>query len=147
MRSDVLAGRTELDAMQAQFASKITAQLSAQASELPQDLSERLRVAREQAVARAQKQRAAAAAPATVAVANGVGTLILGSSADIWWRRLAAAAPLAVLVLGLFFIQKWHDQVQIRAAAEVDAALLADDLPPSAYSDPAFTEFLKQRAP
>jgi hypothetical protein len=33
---------------------------------------------------------------------------------------------------------------RIEAAAEVDAALLADDLPPTAYTDPAFAEFIKQ---
>jgi hypothetical protein len=27
--------------------------------------------------------------------------------------------------------------------AEVDAALLTDDLPPSAYADPGFVQFLK----
>jgi hypothetical protein len=28
--------------------------------------------------------------------------------------------------------------------AEVDAALLTDDLPPAAYADPGFIQFLKQ---
>jgi hypothetical protein len=34
-------------------------------------------------------------------------------------------------------------QEQVDAAAEIDAALLADDLPPAAYSDPGFLAFLK----
>jgi hypothetical protein len=29
------------------------------------------------------------------------------------------------------------------AAAEIDAQLLSDTLPPAAYSDPGFAEFLK----
>jgi hypothetical protein len=33
--------------------------------------------------------------------------------------------------------------VGILEVAEVDAALLADDLPPAAYSDPGFVQFLK----
>ena len=33
---------------------------------------------------------------------------------------------------------------QIRDAAEVDSALLADDLPPEAYSDPGFAEYLEK---
>jgi hypothetical protein len=41
------------------------------------------------------------------------------------------------------FIQRLHNDSQISAAAEIDASLLADDLPPSAYSDPGFVEFLK----
>jgi hypothetical protein len=51
--------------------------------------------------------------------------------------------PLAVLVFGLVAIDRMHDRAQIAAAAEVDAALLSDDLPPDAYSDPGFAEYLK----
>jgi Protein of unknown function (DUF3619) len=48
-----------------------------------------------------------------------------------------------VLAAGLFMIQRWQETIQISAAAEVDAALLADDLPPTAYRDVGFAEFLK----
>ena len=48
-----------------------------------------------------------------------------------------------VLVLGLAGIAHVHDKAQIAAVAEVDAALLADDLPPAAYTDPGFAEYLK----
>jgi Protein of unknown function (DUF3619) len=40
-------------------------------------------------------------------------------------------------------IDRHYTQSQIEAAAEVDAAILADDLPPEAYRDPGFAEFLK----
>ena len=63
------------------------------------------------------------------------------------WLRLASVLPLMVLVLGLVLIQHLHDQAEIHAAAEVDAALLADDLPPEAYGDPGFVAFLKQPEP
>jgi hypothetical protein len=48
-----------------------------------------------------------------------------------------------VLVAGLVFIQHHHDLQQIAVAAEIDSALLADTLPPAAYSDPGFSEFLR----
>jgi hypothetical protein len=51
--------------------------------------------------------------------------------------------PLIVLVAGLVLIQQVHERAQISAAAEVDAQILSDDLPPAAYSDPGFAEFLK----
>jgi hypothetical protein len=57
---------------------------------------------------------------------------------------VASVLPLLLLVLGLMLIQHLHNQAEIHAAAEVDAALLADDLPPEAYSDPGFVVFLKQ---
>jgi hypothetical protein len=40
-------------------------------------------------------------------------------------------------------IQQRYTEEQISAAAEVDAALLVDELPPQAYSDPGFVEFLR----
>ena len=43
--------------------------------------------------------------------------------------------------------QHLHEQAEIRAAAEIDAALLADDLPPEAYGDPGFGAYLKQPEP
>ena len=56
---------------------------------------------------------------------------------------LGSALPLIALVAGLILIQRGHVNAQIATAAEVDAALLADDLPPTAYGDAGFVEFLK----
>jgi hypothetical protein len=50
---------------------------------------------------------------------------------------------LVVLVAGLVGIDHWTMQEQIHTAADIDAALLADDLPPEAYADPGFAEFLR----
>ena len=64
-------------------------------------------------------------------------------SGNDFWTRLGSVLPLIALVLGLLCIQNFHQRSQISAAAEVDAALLGDDLPFLAYSDPGFVEFLK----
>ena len=47
-----------------------------------------------------------------------------------------------MLIGGLMLIQERHWNAQIEAAADIDAALLTDDLPPGAYADPGFAEFL-----
>ena len=60
-----------------------------------------------------------------------------------WWVKLGSALPLLALVAGLVLIQNQHVRAQIAAAAEVDVDLLVDELPPTAYSDPGFLEFLK----
>jgi hypothetical protein len=52
-----------------------------------------------------------------------------------------------VLTAGLVLIERLNNHEQIYAAAEIDAVLLADELPPSAYSDPGFGEFLKLPVP
>ena len=56
---------------------------------------------------------------------------------------LLSLLPLLALIAGLVLIQSEHVRRQVAAVAEVDADLLLDDLPPSAYSDPGFVEFLK----
>jgi Protein of unknown function (DUF3619) len=139
------AHRVDVDALQARFALRLTSRLNEQANAVPHDIAERLRVAREQAVQRARQVRLAApVAAASMQVSRGSVTLGQPTS---WWLRLASVSPLVLLVLGLVFIQHLHDQADIHAAAEVDAALLADDLPPEAYGDPGFAVFLKQPEP
>ena len=45
---------------------------------------------------------------------------------------------------GLVTVQ-WLDREQtVSDLAEIDTALLVDDLPPAAYSDPGFMQFLRQ---
>jgi hypothetical protein len=142
MNGPTRSRRVDLDALQARFALRVVSRLGEQSERLPRDLSERLRVAREQAVARARQVRLAKPATAP-AFQVSQGSIALGQSPS-GWLRLASALPLMLLVLGLVLIQHLHNQAEIHAAAEVDAALLADDLPPEAYGDPGFVEFLKQ---
>jgi hypothetical protein len=134
------------EVLQARFAQRVAAALTeGQRANPRRDIEERLRVAREQALGRARETLRGATAPAVVA--TGGGTLALGGPSDEggapWWLRLSSLLPLAVLLVGLFMIDRHYTQSQIEAAAEVDAALLADDLPPEAYRDPGFAEFLK----
>lgn len=138
----------EEQALEARFALRVTARLSDKALEPSHDVAERLRVAREQAIARARVARlAAAGATAVVVDGGGAAALGRGPSEGGRWFKLASLVPLAVLIAGLLTIQYWHTRSQIAAAADVDAALLADDVPPSAYADPGFAEFLKSPPP
>lgn len=128
----------------ASFASALT--LHAQTT-LPPDVSERLRFAREQALAGARaQQRRLAATPSAVFGVSSSGVGILGGFSP-WWQRAASLLPLLVLVVGLVAIDQWSTREQVLAAAEIDSQLLADDLPPDAYSDPGFAEFLRSPPP
>lgn len=140
----------EAEALQERFALRVTSRLSELADDTSHDVTERLRFAREQALQRAgaarQKATAVAAAPADSIVAMG-NTLALGGGprgfgGSSWGFKAASLVPLVVLVAGLLFIQHGHATAQIEAAAEIDTALLSDTLPPSAYNDPGFAEFL-----
>lgn len=137
--------RTSAEAMalEARFGLRVAARLSDHAEALPHDITERLRSAREQALAKA-RPRLAAANAAVVIGGSGAATLVSGGGpADSWWWRLSSLAPLALLIVGLVWVHEFHRSEEIVAVAEVDAALLTDAVPPSAYADPGFAEFLK----
>jgi hypothetical protein len=134
------------EVLQERFARRVAAALTEQQTVTPRrDIEERLRVTREQALGLARAAQRSAPAPAVVSATAG-GAAVLGGpngSESPWWLRLSSLLPLAVLLAGLLVIDRHYTQSQIEAAAEVDAALLADDLPPEAYRDPGFAEFLK----
>ena len=130
-----------LDALEGQLALRITARLSNGTESLPHDITERLRFGRERALAMAVQQRRVTAEVVAQPVSMSGRAAVLGGPPSVW-LRLASALPLVVLVAGLVLIQHHHDFEQISAAAEIDSALLADELPPAAYGDPGFSEFL-----
>jgi len=138
----------ELDTRMARFGLAVAAGLSEQSDDLPHSVTERLRFAREQALERARQARRVQTAPVTQAapavVRSGNSLALLGGpgSGSGRWFKLASVLPLLLLVAGLALIQHsdWYEQVL--AAAEIDTALLSDKLPPSAYSDPGFSEYL-----
>jgi Protein of unknown function (DUF3619) len=119
----------------------LTRALSESTRQMPHDISERLRTAREAAL-RVQKPETAQAW-----TQSGQTALLQGPGAGPKWTRWAVWLPLLVLACGIYLIQLAHQQSQVSAAADVDAILLADDLPPDAYSDAGFLEFLKLPTP
>lgn len=112
--------------------------------QLPYSVSERLRAARVQALSR--RSVSAEAASAEVAMAGGGQLAIRWAGArGGWWGRIAAIVPLLALLAGLVVISQVQDDVRARELADIDAELLTDDLPPVAYTDPGFLEFLRSR--
>eukprot|EP00042_Codosiga_hollandica_P060544 m.921342 g.921342 ORF g.921342 m.921342 type:complete len:161 (-) comp83393_c0_seq1:145-627(-) len=140
-----------LDTSITRFGLRVAAGLTERSTALPHDVSERLRFAREQALARAAQARAARTAVSTASpsVVQMGATLALnggprgaGGEGGLW-AKLVSALPLLALLAGLLLMQQGQIHEQIVAAAEVDTALLSDNLPPSAFSDPGFAEFLR----
>ncbi len=132
-----IASPTHHEGLEARFALRVASRLNASAGDLPHDISERLRFAREQALSRASAQRTAGST-----IAHTGGLAVLGGPPSVW-LRLASLLPLLVLAAGLVLIQQHREQELIVVAAEIDAALLTDELPPTAYGDPGFAEFLR----
>jgi len=141
----------DLDARVTRFGLRLAAGLTERNATLPHDVSERLRFAREQALARAAQARAtrtsvSMASPGVVQMGSTLalngGPRGAGGNNGLW-SKLVSALPLLALLAGLLLMQQGQIHEQIVAAAEVDTALLSDNLPPSAFSDPGFAEFLR----
>ncbi len=128
--------------IESRLAARLAGGLTATFDSLPHDVSERLRFAREQALAKARQVRRMAPAGVTVMGVTVRGAAVLGSFVP-WWQRAASVLPLIMLAAGLLVIDRWAVREQVVAAADFDAQLLADDLPPAAYSDPGFAEFIR----
>lgn len=124
--------------VEVRLAARLAGALSLHTQALPHDLSERLRFGREKAVARARELRGTAG----VVGVSAQGSAVLGRG-TAWWQHAASVLPLVVLVAGLVFIDRSVTREQVLTAAEIDAQLLADDLPPAAFTDPGFVEFLR----
>lgn len=157
--SQISAPAAELEASVTRFGLRVAAGLTERSAALPHDVSERLRFAREQALSRAAQARAAAAAASTASpvVMQASGTLAFSGGGSMGsmgptgskhggaglWSMLMSAVPLLLLVAGLLLMQMGQENEQIAAAAEVDTALLSDSLPPAAFTDPGFSEYLR----
>jgi Protein of unknown function (DUF3619) len=62
-----------------------------------------------------------------------------------WFSRVSVAIPLIVVAAGLIGMYQIEQQERISDIAEIDALVLADELPLSAYVDNGFNVFLTQR--
>jgi hypothetical protein len=98
---------------------------------------ERLRKARELALARRRPEHA----PALSWVGHAAGN---SGRSFMFWARVAL--PVLLLVVGLFGIYGWQQRQKVADRAELDALLLSDDLPIDAYLDKGFQAWLKKQS-
>lgn len=133
-RNQDISNTTEAD----QFGLTAAALLRQGTQSLPAGIKDRLYAARLKALSVKK--------PEKVRIAQHV----LASSSGNWsfgprslWDNVGWVAPLAVLVFGLIGIAQWQQDSRINDIAELDIALLTDDVPPDAYADSGFLGFLK----
>ena len=120
----------------------ITTRLQEGADALPHDISERLKVARVQALAKRKLVAETASNPVVLGSA-GQASLQMGSGLRNLWTQLGSWLPLLALITGMLVISVMQDDSRARELADVDAELLTDSLPPAAYTDPGFAQFLR----
>jgi hypothetical protein len=123
------------------FSHSLVARISESTDQLPHEITERLRAARMQAIA--NRSVAVVTYAAAVSAQGGVATLSADDEGG-FWRKFASIVPLVALLAGLFSIGWIQDEMRADELAKVDAELLLDVLPPAAYVDPGFVEFLRK---
>ena len=110
---------------------------SARGDHLSARVVERLRAAREQALAARKPERE----PALALAGNA-----LGSIGGLGGLSLRVLLPMAVIIAGLIGIYSWQQEQRAADVEELDALLLSDDLPIDAYLDKGFEAWLKKRS-
>ncbi|QXL84782.1 DUF3619 family protein [Comamonas sp. NLF-1-9] len=128
------------------FARRVALRLTQASDELHHDISERLRVARLQALAERKRpatQPALHWRSAPAVLAQGPAATLGGGAPSHWWQPALSVVWIVALLIGLVLVH--HTQVENTTSelTEIDTALLTDELPPSAYADPGFAQFLK----
>ena len=116
------------------YASRVRQVLNQGLNDIPPAASRRLEAARHLALSR-QKL----AEPKMVLANTGP----LSFSPPSHKPYLKQVLAIAALLLGMWISFYWHSVQYVSALEEVDSALLADDLPPEAFMDNDFFEWLK----
>lgn len=121
------------------LAYKIRHALNENLDALPASTTERLAAARARAVARKK-----ADAPARKQARPAFNIHAMLSMAGL--GRVAVAVPLLAAVFGLAGLYEYEQQQRIAELAELDAAVLSDELPLTAYTDHGFNAYLASQA-
>ena len=122
-----------------QIAQGIREALDESASRLPYRISHRLEQARLTALAH---QRTSEVRVDTRQFALA-GSASPGSGHTLWWRLSVTLLPILALAAGLLVISVWNDTETADEIAEIDTAVLSDEVPLAAYTDRGFGVFLK----
>ncbi len=121
------------------FGAAVALRLSDSVDSIPHDISERLKAAR---VLAAGKRKVLKLETASAISVSGATAALHGNDHPVW-GRLASLLPLLALVIGLIAIGFIQDELRANDLASVDTEILTDELPPEAYTDPGFAQFLR----
>jgi hypothetical protein len=133
-----------MNAKEVNFAYKVRHALNERLDTLPAPTAERLAAARKAALSRKKKDAPVRVLAIQRALAGNVGNFVRQPMS--WWGRVGLVIPVLVLVVGLIGIFQYERQQHIDETADMDVAMLTDDLPLTAYADHGFNAYLEKRA-
>lgn len=132
-----------MNAKQINFAFRVRHALNEHLDTLPAATTDRLAAARAQALARKKADTPRRATAISTAFAGGGGSLF-GDRLS-WLARMGIAIPMLVVAAGIFALYQAEYEQRISDVAEMDAMVLADELPLNAYLDNGFNAYLANR--
>ena len=112
-------------------------------TDLSYEVTERLRAARTRALSLRRIAQPQLQTAQEIQTKNGFALLKFPSQIQWFFQTFGSLIPLLGLVAGLILINEFHNDQSALELAEIDSALLTDDLPPNAYTDPSFLDYLK----
>lgn len=129
-----------------EFAYKVRRALDEQITSLPESTTNRLSAARKLAMARKK--------PESFAYVTVIERRLIGINSGgfgnpfndslSWLVRVGIIIPLIVLIVGAFGIYNYEEERRIDELADLDAAVLSDELPLTAYLDHGFETYLNK---
>lgn len=128
---------------QDRFGWQVRQWLNRSAMEVTPTVSNRLEEARRQALSRQRKASRKALVEQSLLVTERM-VRKTASPFEGWFAGMGAAVPALAVAFGLFFLSDAQLSGEARRMADIDAMVLGDELPISAYLDDGFSAFLKQ---
>ncbi len=129
-----------VEQIEARFGKRVALLLDSQTQQLSGDIQERLQEARNLAISRAKPEFSPVFAQQLQTANHGFSGSRLNKPL---WSVTSWLIPIAVVVFGLVAISEWQEDQRIKDIANVDIALLTDDVPPDAFVDNGFMAYLK----
>ncbi|QRX81560.1 DUF3619 family protein [Glaciimonas sp. PAMC28666] len=122
------------------FAYKVRHALNERIDDMPTATLDRLAAARQMALSRKKADKPLRVVAQQNVVAGTANSFFPQPAS--WWTRLGVAAPILAGLVLFFGLYQYEQQHRITEIAAIDAAVLADEVPPSAYLDRGFDTYL-----
>ena len=126
---------------------RVLGALDSGADRLPYRVTHRLQLARQAAMSAHAAVVETMHAGAFSAVQAGSGVRSGTGQPSLSWRLLVTLLPLAAIIAGFITIADIGDALEADETAEIDEAVLTDEVPIAAYADHGFGVFLKNNRP
>jgi hypothetical protein len=143
--------KKQWEAKDTQFAYKVRHALDSNLDTLPESTTQRLAAARKLALSRKKQSapltqmqylpRLAGAGGGSFGTAPGDGRNVLFA----WLGRLGVILPILIGIVLLVGLSQYIERNRINEVAEIDSAILSDELPLDAYLDHGFKAFLAEK--